>query len=202
MQTTRIIGAIFITAIAAGVFTAVLVHAVWFAPETEVTDTSISVPTSTVVAVQSGDKPARLIIPSIGVNANVQDVGIAASGNMAVPNNFTDVAWYKYGPVPGALGSAVMDGHVDNGLSLAGVFKHLSDVKVGDDVYVENQSGQRLHFKVTDIELYPYKSVPTDQIFNPKDTERLNLITCDGSWVQGQRTYDHRLVVYTTLMSS
>lgn len=201
MRTGTII-AILAIVIGAGVFTFVLVHAVWFAPDAQVTDSAITPPASTATAVAAGDKPVRLLIPSLGVNANVQDVGIAASGNMAVPSNFTDVAWYRYGPVPGEVGSAVMDGHVDNGLSLAGVFKHLSDIKVGDDIYVKNQNGQTLHFKVSDIELYPYKSVPTDQIFNPKDTARLNLITCDGTWVQGQRTYDHRLVVYSVLQQS
>ena len=35
----------------------------------------------------------------------------------------------------------------------------------------------------------------------PSGQPRLALITCDGAWVQGNRTYDHRLVVYATLVS-
>jgi len=142
--------------------------------------------------------PSRLIIPALNINANVQDLGINSIGNMQAPDNFTDVGWYKYGTVPGQLGSAVIDGHVDNGLGLAGVFKQLDSIKVGDDVYVQTIGGQKLHFVVSDIEIYPYQNVPLNTVFAQSDTARLNLITCDGTWVNGKDTYDERLVVYTT----
>lgn len=184
---------------AIAIFVRTLIHALYYAPDSE-----LPVPTSVAnrapaTHVASTSLPERLIIPAIDVNANVQYVGIAYSGNMMVPNNFTDVGWYKYGPVPGQVGSAVIDGHVDNGLGLAGVFKHLEDIKVGDDVYVETKTGQRLQFVVTDIETYPYKHAPTKLIFGQDDVPRLNLITCEGDWVQGGHTYDHRIVVFTKL---
>src|SRR6185503_17165796 len=108
--------------------------------------------------------------------------------NMGTPSNFTDVAWYKYGTVPGQVGSAVIDGHVDNGLALAGVFKHLTDIKNGADVYVITKEGTKIHFVVQDIQSYPYKSVPTTLLFNQKDRARLNLVTCAGTWVPGDKT--------------
>lgn len=122
---------------------------------------------------------------------------------MGTPSNFTDVAWYKYGPVPGALGSAVIDGHVDNGLALAGVFKHLVDIKIGDRVTTVTRDGSQLQFAVVAIETYPYQDTPSSTIFaTATDTARLNLITCEGTWVPGGKTYDHRLVVYTQLVST
>ncbi len=156
-----------------------------------------------IAALQSGsdDLPLRLDIPSLHIDAAVQDVGVKPDGSMGTPNNFTDVAWYKYGTVPGEIGSAVIDGHVDNGLSLAGVFKHLNNIEVGDEVDVQTESGKTLRFTVAAIADYDYKSVPTNQLFNASDVPRLNLITCDGAWVKGEKTYDHRLVVYTTLTS-
>jgi len=47
--------------------------------------------------------PLQLVIPSIGVSTTVQLVGLADddTGTMGVPDNFTDVGWYKYGPRPG-----------------------------------------------------------------------------------------------------
>lgn len=150
----------------------------------------------------SPDAPVRLLIPSLNVDAAVQDVGVNSDGNMRAPTNFTDVAWYEYGPAPGETGSAVVDGHVDNGLGLDGVFKHLNALKAGDDIYVTARNGSRLHFVVSDVELYPYNAAPSDLIFGQNDTARLNLITCDGAWVSGQRTYDHRLVVFSKLSSS
>ncbi len=145
--------------------------------------------------------PVRLKISSINIDAAVQRVGIGKSGAMGVPSNFTDVAWYKYGVAPGELGSAVIDGHVDNGLSLDGVFKHLNEVKVGDDISVVDSGGIERHFTVSEVAIYGYKSVPTDRVFNQNDTARLNLVTCDGAWVKGEKTYDQRLVVYAVLTS-
>jgi sortase A len=186
--------------VATGVFTATAVHALLFAPDEEVAAPALAQKALSQSATP-GEHPARLRIPTLGIDANVQYVGITKKSTMAVPSNFTDVAWYKYGPVPGQRGSAVMDGHVDNGLALDGVFKHLSDIKIGDDVYVDTKDGTPLHFVVIDVQLYPYKNVPTQLIFGQSNAVRLNLITCDGAWVKGDKTYDHRLVVYTILAS-
>lgn len=120
---------------------------------------------------------------------------------MAVPSNYTDVGWYKYGVPPGRQGSAVIDGHVDNGLALPGVFKYLDKIKVGDDVYIEESDGGRLHFVVYDVEVYPYTDVPREKLFAAASSSYLNLITCGGSWLQSSHTYDHRMVVYTKLVN-
>lgn len=180
-------------------------RAVYYAPSAEVNPPAVVAGTTTTGAslgtqASSSEKPKRLEIPSIGVNAAVQYVGIKADGSMGTPSNFKDVAWYKYGPVPGAEGSAVIDGHVDNALSLAGVFKHLSDVKIGDDVYVTRNDGTRLHFRVTDTQVYDYKDAPSQKIFATSGGKYLNLITCSGTWVGSEHSYTTRLVVYTTLV--
>ncbi|MDB5254008.1 MAG: peptidase sortase [Parcubacteria group bacterium] len=145
--------------------------------------------------------PARLSIPALGIDTKVQQVGLNIKGNMGTPNNFTDVAWYKLGPRPGEIGSAVMDGHVDNGLALQGVFKHLEDLKIGDDVYVTREDGKKLHFQVVDKATYPYNdSAANETVFGKKDAARLNLVTCTGDWVAAQKTYTDRLVVFTKLV--
>lgn len=146
------------------------------------------------------DAPVRLRIEKLGVDAKVQHVGVAKSGNMAVPTNYTDVGWYRYGTAPGFLGSAVMDGHVDNGLALPGVFKRLSDLRPGDELVVEAASGAERRFAVVDVETYNYKEVPKEKLFTRTDAAWLNLITCDGTWIAGERTYDRRLVVYAKLI--
>lgn len=147
----------------------------------------------------AADEPVRLRIPSLDIDAHVQHVGVKADGSMGTPSNFTDTAWYKYGTVPGMTGSAVIDGHVDNGLSLPGVFKNLSNIQKGATIEVVAKGGQVARFVVTDVVTYPYKEVPVEQLFNRADKARLNLVTCDGAWVKGARTYDRRLVVYAEL---
>lgn len=150
--------------------------------------------------VSEAAQPDRLTIPEIGVDADIQYVGITAGGNMGVPSNFTDVGWYKYGTVPGQLGSAVIDGHVDNAIGLDGVFKNLEKLRVGDEVFVETKGGRKLRFVVTEVTTYGYKEVPNDRLFSRTDARRLNLITCGGSWIKTEKTYDERVVVYTVLV--
>ena len=144
--------------------------------------------------------PSRLIIPSLHIDAHVQMTGVNVNGNMGTPNNFTDVAWYKYGTTPGKVGSAVIDGHVDNGLALAGVFKHLVDIQTGADVYITTIGGVNLHFVVSSINMYDYKSAPVKDIFSDQGVAQIRLVTCGGTWVPSDRTYDKRVVVTATLV--
>lgn len=189
---------VLIVLIALGVFAYTLIHATFYSPET----TGPAPATSQAENVPPGAMPSRLIIPSLSVNTHVQDLGINSIGNMQAPNNFVDVGWYKYGTVPGYRGSAVIDGHVDNGLGLPGIFLHLNQLKVGDDVYVKTVAGDMEHFVVNDVEVYPYQNVPTTQVFEQNDAARLNLVTCDGTWVHGKDTYNERLVIYTKLVGT
>ena len=119
---------------------------------------------------------------------------------MAVPYNYTDVGWFRYGPIPGQIGSAVFDGHVDNGLALPGVFKHLNSIQKGADVYVVDEKGNRIHFIVTDITSYDYKDgSASGKIFGNTGKSLIRLVTCTGDWVGGDKTYDKRLVVTAEL---
>lgn len=164
-------------------------------------EAEIVVPVENPTPISPSEHPARLMIPRLKIDAVVQEVGITKEGNMGVPSNFTDVAWYKYGVAPGGRGSAVIAGHVDNGLGLSGVFKNLNELEAGDKIHVKRVDGTYANFVVTGKRSYPYDAVPTEVIFNPSGSPRLNLITCGGSWLQSEKTYDERLVVYAELVS-
>lgn len=194
-EKTRVIAVAAATALAVAVFATTAVHAFLYAPEAEAPAPGLQA-NAPLNKTANADRPDRLLIPALDINAAVLEVGITPGGKMAVPPNFTDVGWYKYGTVPGTKGSAVIAGHVDNGVGLDGVFKHVSELKVGDDLYIITRGDARVHFVVSEIAVYPYDAVPTDLLFNRADEVRLNLITCDGTWIKGAKTYDHRLVVY------
>jgi sortase A len=186
---------------ALAVFSWTAVHALFYAPDSGIAVLQLAA-TAPMTEASTSSLPSRLIIPSLNINAHVQYLGINAAGNMQAPDNFTDVGWYKYGTTPGFRGSAVIDGHVDNGLGLDGVFKHLNELTVGEEVDVQTAGGTMLHFQVADIEIYPYKNAPAATIFAQDDATRLNLITCEGTWVPGGDTYDHRIVIYTKLIGT
>ena len=180
-------------------FVSTATGALWYAPDTEVPVPAETEELRERTALPE-DYPARLRIPTLGVDAYVQEVGVNAKGNMAAPNNFTDVGWYKHGTVPGFVGSAVVAGHVDNGLSLPGVFKNLNSIHIGDDIFLEKKDGGELRFRVTEIQTYPYAHVPLKVLFSRRDIPRLNLVTCEGDWIPSNKMYDQRLIVYTELV--
>lgn len=142
-------------------------------------------------------EPTRLLIPKIGVSAKIVPVGLTPSGAMAVPPNFTDVAWFRPGTKPGEIGQAVMNGHLDTGWNSKGVFQNLYQLEPGDIVAVEDQGNRVLNFKVIRSQLYDASDAPVEKIFGKSNETLLNLITCDGIWDSTSRTYDRRLVVFT-----
>ncbi|MES2315373.1 MAG: class F sortase [Patescibacteria group bacterium] len=190
---------ILITVLAAVIFCITLYRAVFYAATDEiplppgVTDEALANKDSALY-------PVTLSIPKINVQAKITDVGITSRGNMGTPTNYSDVGWYRYGILPGQLGSAVMAGHVDNGLSLPGVFSNLKDLSIGDDVYVATVGGERLHFIVSAVDTYDFNDKGTN-VFKEKDAKLLRLITCTGSWVSQYKTHDKRLVVTAVLSS-
>ena len=198
-----------ITLLALAVFSAVLIRSFWYAPNDEVKISSLLSGSTESVSAQNektatpeakedfappSEDPLRLTVPALEIDAKIQKVGITQKGNMAAPRNFSDVGWYKYGTVPGEVGSAVLAGHVDNGLALPWVFSRLSDLKEGDDIYVSMADGRSIHYIVVSLATYDYNAkVP--EVFGENDGNYLKLVTCTGVWMASAKTHDKRLVV-------
>jgi sortase A len=184
--------------LAVGVFATTLTHAlVSPTDETEVSNTKqdeqyIKAATSTL--------PSRIQIPSIGVDAHVQHVGLSKHGTMAVPTNFTDVGWYKYGAIPGHTGTAVIDGHLDNGFGKDAVFKNLNALNNGDEIIIIDHSGKKLVFSVYQKDTFTPSTPDTSAIFANKGKPLLNLITCEGTWDPAKKSYDERRVIFAELI--
>lgn len=140
-------------------------------------------------------RPTHIIIPSAKVDADIIDVGVTSSGNLDVPHNFVQTGWYKYGPVPGMPGNAVIDGHVDNAGSIPGPFKRLNQAKIGDYVYVALSTGTFATFQIVDSSIYPTSQFPAESVFHGTQQPILKIITCNGTYKPSLGTYDHRLIV-------
>jgi LPXTG-site transpeptidase (sortase) family protein len=143
-----------------------------------------------------------LVIPTIGVNAPIEPVGMLPDGAMAVPvhRQWDGVGWYQYGPWPGKQGSAVIDGHLDRPGGSPAVFWRLRDLHVGDLVMVVNADKQTMRFRVTQLVNYHPANAPLQQIFKNDSGKFLNLITCAGTWIPAIHQTTLRLVVYTVLV--
>ena len=145
--------------------------------------------------------PVRVRIPSIGVDAPIETVGIEADGTMGTPKSFSDVGWYGYGPTPGQAGESVLAGHVDSVHGPA-VFWSLKDLKPGDKIDVVLFDGGTRHFVVDGSGTYPSGAAPISSIFSWDGPPRLSVITCGGIFDRSVHAYDHRLIIYARLESS
>lgn len=147
---------------------------------------------------REGIKPTTISIPSIKVEANIEDVGLLDNGQMGVPEDFNQVGWFKEGIMPGEQGNAVLAGHVDSKTGPA-IFYRLDQLSVGDEVTVQDENGKTLTFVVYDKKSFETETAPVQKIFGFSYRSQLNLITCTGSFNREKGTHEERLVVYTVL---
>lgn len=146
--------------------------------------------------------PKNVAIPSIGVKAVVEPLGVTKAGAMIAPKSAWTVAWYNQGPKPGDIGNAVMYGHLNTVSSKTAVFTRLNELKMNDRITVTDASGVQRVFRVTKTATYPLSKVPMNLLAGPTKEAHLNFYTCAGTWSRRAGNYSHRLVVYTTLESS
>lgn len=125
---------------------------------------------------------------------SVEQVGLDSSGNMGVPSNVYDAAWFNQMPRPGDHGDAVMTGHLDwYGVPCA-AFCYLTSVWVGMDIYVDREDGSTVHFVVDGYNYYPANAPPA-WLYTTTGDAQLSLITCAGDFVGNH--YTDRFVVHS-----
>jgi hypothetical protein len=137
--------------------------------------------------------PAQLLIPSLNVHRAVEGVGVNRFGVMNLPVNGWNAGWYKAGPVPGAPGDAVIEGHAGYP-NQPMIFGNLSTLRTGDQVVVVLADGSKRLFVVVSKATFPVGSAPPG-MGEPYGLPRLTLITCTGSFDANSFSYSRRLVV-------
>lgn len=143
--------------------------------------------------------PARLMIPQLTINASVEHVGLAANGEMGVPIDPYNVAWYKSGPSPGKIGSSVIGGHFGMANGKPAVFDDLHKLRRGDRLYVQDEKGTTTTFTVRKLQTFSHDD-NAEAVFVSNDGKaHLNLITCAGTWNKATLNYSNRTVVFTDL---
>jgi hypothetical protein len=137
--------------------------------------------------------PVQLLIPSLDIHRPVEAVGVDRSGIMNLPVNFWNAGWYNGGPVPGAPGDAVIEGHAGYpGEPL--IFGRLVAMRPGDRIVVVLGDGTRRLFLVESMGKVPVGSAPPG-MGEPYGPARLTLITCTGYFNKNNYSYAERLVV-------
>jgi hypothetical protein len=148
----------------------------------------------------SPSTPTRVSIGSIGVRADVVEVGQAADGSIAPPTQdpAEDVGWYTLGPTPGEPGTAVLVGHVDTA-DRAAVFHRLHEIRPGKLIEVSRKDRRTATFKVDSIESFPKTAFPASRVLVHDQVPRLALVTCGGAWVGDDTGYADNVIVFAHL---
>ena len=150
-----------------------------------------------------GPAPRRIAIPKIGVDATVLALGRDPENNPEVPDSGRDVAWYTFSAPPGRGSNAVFSGHVDWyywGEPGEGVFYHLRELQIGDEITVGLEDGTQLRYRVTGNVAVAYDNPDIGRVMDPTSNDVVTLITCGGTWLRDYSNpnggnYSHRVIV-------
>jgi hypothetical protein len=161
--------------------------------------TSLSASASTSGALVSAkaliptSPPAQLLIPTLDVHRAVEGVGTNRFGVMNLPVNAWNAGWYQAGPIPGAPGDAVIEGHAGFP-NQPMIFGKLYSLRSGDQVVVVLADGTQRLFVVVSKASYPVGSAPAG-MGEPYGMPRLTLVTCSGDFDDATKSYSRRTVV-------
>ncbi|MBT2440122.1 class F sortase [Streptomyces sp. ISL-36] len=127
--------------------------------------------------------PLRLRIPEIDVDTPMMELGLGRNDALDVPpaSDRNIAGWYKDGTPPGAKGTAIVAGHVDNAQGPA-VFYALGALKKGNRIEVDRQDGRTAVFTVDAVEVYENERFPDEKVYGEADRAELRVITCGGGF--------------------
>jgi sortase (surface protein transpeptidase) len=143
-------------------------------------------------------------IPSLGVTSDLVRLGLNGDGTVEVPPLTADdqAGWYERGPAPGAMGPAVILGHVDSAEYGPGVFFDLGAMEQGNEVTVTRADGSVAVFAVDRVERHPKDEFPTIEVYGDTDDAQLRLITCGGDFDSAVRSYEDNVIVFASLVGT
>lgn len=164
--------------------------------------TSSDAPASSGASPPTGQPapPARVVVPAIGLDEPLIDLGIASDGAMEAPTDPADTGWFTGGGRPGGRGPTVIAGHVD-GRSGPAVFAELTEVDVGDEVVVHGADGGAVTYRVEQVADYDKGEFPTPEVFGATREDTVRLITCSGDFDSVAGSYTQNRVVYGSAVS-
>ncbi|HVE63061.1 MAG TPA: class F sortase [Mycobacteriales bacterium] len=157
--------------------------------------TSLAADPASTSAAPAVSQPVRLRIPTIGVDAPVQPLGLRADGSLEVPTGRREVGWFTGAARPGERGPAVLAGHASLASGRA-VFWRLRDVAPGVAIEVRGADGSAVRFRVTRVEQHPKDAFPTSAVYGATTGSELRLITCGGAVDPATRRYLDNVVLY------
>lgn len=116
--------------------------------------------------------PVRIVIPRLGVDAQVRPLARDRAGGLDVPPRATVAGWYAGGTSPGEPGSAVITGHAHDYRGGPAIFARLDRLVPGDRVTVYRADRTVARFTVD--RAVPYS--PVERGYSPAGVVSLRLV--------------------------
>lgn len=127
---------------------------------------------------------SQFSLPTLGVTADVEAIGLLPNNQLDTPHNPHNVGWYDIYDKPGFGGNAVFSAHVDYWPDIKGPFHDLRNVAAGDEVVIVMEDGTEYLYRVISYKRYPVDEIPMGDLIwpenRPEGVEWITMITCGG----------------------
>jgi sortase (surface protein transpeptidase) len=153
-----------------------------------------------VAAPLTASAPMTIKIPAVGVNAPVTRLDLNKDGTVQVPplSDHNLAGWYDRSVTPGAKGTSVILGHVDD-YAGASVFYNIKNLHKGDEIDVTRADGSTAVFSVDGVQKAEKTNFPTSDVYGNVPYPALRLVTCGGPFDANTGSYLDSIVVYAHL---
>ena len=162
--------------------------------------TSTTTPLSPQVA-----PPTSLSIPSLDITAPVIPEGIDTApddaGNLVIPADIHQTAWWKGGPSPGHPGVAVIAGHRSSARLGLGALWTLPSLRVGALIDIASSDGATSTWSVTSIETVVKDQLP-GALWSTSGPAILAIVTCGGDFDSATGHYIDNVIAWASAAGS
>lgn len=143
--------------------------------------------------------PVRVEIPSVGISAPIDPLGLNADGSLEVPSDFGRAGYYTGRPTPGEVGPAVVVAH-RGGFDGPGAFWRVPSLEPGHLVKVIRADGEEVTFMVERVAQHEKDRFPTEEVYGHEPFAALRLVTCGGPFDNRADHYRDNVIVFARLL--
>ena len=138
--------------------------------------------------------PVWMYIPSIGVDAEVQDTGTDyVADSMEIVPSGRIISWWRESAIPGNDGNAIFGGH-NKWSGAYGQLYSMDTMNIGDEMEIVYDDGTSLIFRLESVFVYPLATAPADIIMDTGGEARVTVITCKEPFNPNTGTSDNRII--------
>ncbi|MCO5217171.1 MAG: class F sortase [Thermomicrobiales bacterium] len=141
--------------------------------------------------------PANIVIESIGVNADIEQLDIV-DGVMENPTGPWVVSWYRQTATLGEPGNVVLAGHVDFWNVGPSVFFNIRNLTEGEEILLTGEDGRTATYAVEWVETFDNETLEggkLQEVVGVTGYQALTMITCGGEFDHVNGHYLSRTVV-------